>query len=251
MFLIESHPIGELRRLREVRTLRENSGLFFELAKTNLTPESIKQFADEHGALGGHLQALVSLSKTNVQNQFYPGERFSAWYAEIDLLRRLLPLSDERYRKAFKSATLFRTTAAAIVAKWDTQIEEGEEIIAAPTTSPELYEQLKDKPVEIGRHYLTTKINAKLLEHPSTPRLLYERSGRLALYFVPTSLIAAIWLQFASAIDGDRQYRTCKTCGKWFEIGGTGRRRDAETCSDSCRAAYPRKHQSSRHRRKS
>jgi hypothetical protein len=234
-----------------VRTLRENSGLFLELASVDLSPDGVKQFADKHGALG-RLQTQVSLSKTNVHRQFYRGERLSAWYAEIDLLRRMLPLWDERYKRRSKPTTQFTITPAGILAEWDTQAERGFEIIASPSTSPELYEQLKGKPIEIARHYLRTKINSKLLEHPSTPQLLYDQSrGGLALYFVPTSLIAAMWLQFASAVDGDRQYRTCKTCGKWFEIGGsTGRRRDAETCSDSCRAAYPRKRHFTRQKRK-
>jgi hypothetical protein len=45
-----------------------------------------------------------------------------------------------------------------------------------------------------------------------------------------------MWLQFAQAIGGDRKYRACKECGKWFEVStsDTGFRINRLFCSDAC-----------------
>jgi hypothetical protein len=69
------------------------------------------------------------------------------------------------------------------------------------------------------------------------------------LVFVPSSLITAIWFQFARAFDGNREYRECKQCRRLFEVGSdTGRRADAQTCNDNCRQNYFRVHKKSKRR---
>lgn len=56
----------------------------------------------------------------------------------------------------------------------------------------------------------------------------------LRLTFEPKTLIGALWLQLAFAIDGNREYAKCTECATWWDK--TGARRDKETCSDTCRA---------------
>jgi hypothetical protein len=34
------------------------------------------------------------------------------------------------------------------------------------------------------------------------------------------TLLGCMWLQFARAIGGDKSYRVCQNCKRWFEIGG-------------------------------
>lgn len=52
----------------------------------------------------------------------------------------------------------------------------------------------------------------------------------------PTSLIAALWLQFASAVGQRHSYRACAACGTWFQVGPGGDvRADAKYCSNACR----------------
>ena len=146
-------------------------------------------------------------------------------------VRRLLQI----WHSDSKPEVKFKTTPESIFAEW----ESGSEAVVFRATDADTYERLKDNTSEIAQHYLRTKVNAKLLEHPATARLIHDKAhGALALFIVPSSLISAIWLQFAMAIDGDRNYRSCKNCGKWFEVGGSARRVDAEACSPSCRAAF-------------
>lgn len=61
------------------------------------------------------------------------------------------------------------------------------------------------------------------------------------LRLVPDSLIGALWLQFAIAVDGNIDYRRCEECKMWLEIApGTGRP-DRQFCSDACRMRAYRK----------
>jgi hypothetical protein len=77
------------------------------------------------------------------------------------------------------------------------------------------------------------------LEGDTSPRLLYDAErGRPALRVVPRCLLTAMWLQLAEAVAGDKEYRACKECGKWFELNGKqGDRRTLrrEFCSDRCK----------------
>jgi hypothetical protein len=245
LMLVEHAPYGVSRRVRRHRTLREETALFREFAKVDLTPEGVIAFANRYGALGGELRYPVTLSSPGAnEQQGIPGEAgeaLAAWYTEISAVRRLLPL----YYPDRKPEIIFETDTERITARWP----DGWEMVVFRATEPDTYERLKDKPTEIMRHYLKTQINRKLSEYRSAGRLL-EYNGALRLFIVPSSLIAAIWLQFALAIDGDRKYRSCKNCKKWFELGGAGRRADAETCSDTCRAAFTYKQKKAKRTRR-
>lgn len=57
--------------------------------------------------------------------------------------------------------------------------------------------------------------------------------GGMRLTFEVSSLVGAMWLQFALAVDGNRRYRSCPECGEWWDATET--RSDRQTCSDRCR----------------
>jgi hypothetical protein len=237
--LVECTPLGISRRVIRRRPLREESGLFLEFAKVDLTPEGVIAFANRYGALGGKIRRPVTIGSPRAKQQStYWGEALAAWFTEIRAVRKVLPLLDQ-YKELSdqnkKREIIFKTDPESIIACWPA----GWEVVVLRATDPDTYERLKDNPTETARRYLKTQVDLKLEEHPSTGRLVQDRSrGALTLFVMPSSLIAAIWLQVACAIDGDRQYRSCKNCKKWFELGGSGRRADAQVCSDSCRAAF-------------
>ncbi len=90
-------------------------------------------------------------------------------------------------------------------------------------------------------HYIQRQINEKLKEHNVTSRLLWDsRHTRLGLHIVPRSLIGRIWLQFARAIDGNRAFRRCQDCRKWFEVTPHVTRTDRIFCSPTCKASAHR-----------
>jgi hypothetical protein len=84
--------------------------------------------------------------------------------------------------------------------------------------------------VGFGRTELT-RIDAALVTDPAT------KSPRLQL--TVRDLLAALWIQLAQAVSSGAAIKQCKQCGELFETGpGTGRRADAEFCSDDHRIAF-------------
>jgi hypothetical protein len=95
--------------------------------------------------------------------------------------------------------------------------------------------------VGAGREMVRAWINDRLEEHAS-PRLLYDGDPkrsvpRLVLRYVHRNLLGALWLQFALAIDGNRDHRACKNCGRYFliSIDEDGRTARREFCGDPCK----------------
>lgn len=104
------------------------------------------------------------------------------------------------------------------------------------------------RPGDLGQPalwYIQTQVNAHLAGPgaPVTPRLLWDpEMTALGLYCVPPSLRAALWLQCAQAIAGNKSYRQCRACAKWFEVSVEASRPTRLYCSDACRfKAYRRR----------
>lgn len=230
LMLVESTRLGISRMIKRHHTLEESTGLFVEFAHVDATPDGVIAFANQYGALGLTQMVIVG-NRQEKKKPVYDGEAIAAWLTEIAAVRRLWQIWSEDK----KPEITFRTAPESIFAEWAS----GSEVVVHRATDPDRYERLRGKPAELAQHYLKNKVNAKLREYPATARLMYENArGALGLFIVPSSLIAAIWWQFARAIDGNHQYRSCKNCGKWFEVGGSSRRSHTESCSASCRAAF-------------
>jgi hypothetical protein len=60
--------------------------------------------------------------------------------------------------------------------------------------------------------------------------------GAFAIVLVPTSLLQAMWVQFAQVVVSGAAIASCEQCGAIFPTGsGTGRRSTRRFCSDACR----------------
>jgi hypothetical protein len=68
----------------------------------------------------------------------------------------------------------------------------------------------------IGWMFLQVTIDQRLAN--STAVRMDEASGRPVLRFRPRHLLGALWVQLARAVDGNRSFRACQTCGRWFEL---------------------------------
>ena len=106
--------------------------------------------------------------------------------------------------------------------------------------------------IRLGLVVVQTLANKQLWTHAG-PCLLYgpppPRDGlraeelpqhRLHLRIVPKNLLGAMWLQYAGGIDGDKDYRRCRACGKWFEISLEANRPTRFFCKDACRYKFYR-----------
>lgn len=97
---------------------------------------------------------------------------------------------------------------------------------------------------------LQERINARL-EVLVRPRLLRDAdaSDQLRFHLVPRTLLGAIWLQLARAIDGDKQFPACDECGRPFEVSRErhiGKKKSAKFCSGACRQRHWRGTKSAR-----
>lgn len=63
-------------------------------------------------------------------------------------------------------------------------------------------------------------------------------SGEHVVCGLVTQFIHVVWLQFAAAYLGEKQYRECATCGSPFEISPDVHRTNRKFCSDTCRVKH-------------
>lgn len=89
-----------------------------------------------------------------------------------------------------------------------------------------------------ARSALQGIINLKLIKHPVVPNLAWthcQTKQELRVRIAPSSLLAALWMQFANAVEGGKEYRQCDTCKTWFEVSAHTRG-GAKFCRDRCRS---------------
>lgn len=79
---------------------------------------------------------------------------------------------------------------------------------------------------------------------PAKPCMAWDpKRERPALRYGPHTLLDALWLQFADAVDRDKVFGQCQECGKWFEIAPDAARTHRRFCSNSCRGKAYRERQ--------
>lgn len=193
--------------------VNEYPGLFLLFAQMPKTPNSVKNFADAFGLLGSTIEVILLPS---IQTGFIVEEtRENIQMAEEDKIN----IGEDQY-----------LCVAEAVTTWYEAIDELHEAI-------NVWNELKAGS-KSAVDELQVKLNTKL-ENATVFTYLNASKSSLEILVSPRSLISALWLQFALAIDGRKAYKQCPTCQNWFEIGKWGSRADKTFCSNKCRqAAY-------------
>ena len=260
LFLTSSRPIGVARPVVEYSPLRHHTGLFRHFAAIEPKRESIREFANTYGLLGGDVSQEIIIPGTgSIQISFQDrkttkkqepltlgmGETLSSWTKEILAMRPALLLWDlvaAQTRKELSRYVHWRAPDVVEI-RFPVGNREGFALIASPQHRPHLLQQIPAKDVfKPTLFYIQDTIN-KHLEGRISPRLLWEKDWpRLGLFFVPKSLIGALWLQFARAVDGNTKYGRCLECRTWFEVSLDAARTNRRYCKDACRfKAYRRR----------
>jgi hypothetical protein len=116
--------------------------------------------------------------------------------------------------------------------------------IATEEVHPELLQRFRPGNVIQPALYRVQQVLNEHLKGRVSPRMLWDpQFVHLGLYFVPDSLLGALWLQFAQAIDANKDYRRCRECGKWFVLSPETARTNKLFCSNACRSKAYRKRQ--------
>lgn len=223
---------------RPYEPLRTEPGLFREFA--DLEPErgDIQSFVERYGWLG-IWRPLVPRDEPQTP---VTGESLHEWRAEIETLHEAVALWDMIQRKD--------RSALGEVIRWRGG-DYGRGVYYAGT-KPTVIAAERWYPDELGhldsgdiigpavvllQHHVNMELKRERATGvPAAPALVWADSlhQRLELRVQPKNLIGALWVQLAQAIDGNRNYRRCGACGKWFETGKS-RGNPRKYCSDACR----------------
>lgn len=199
-YLVQRGIHQERRTIKNYHAFKK-TGLFQTFAATEPDMEGILGFANLYGFLGMRVTVLQRIGEPRPgypSSTLQPGELLQTWIAEIKLLHGAVR-SWEKCRKIQPA-----NRDGSIARAWDA---------------------------------LQNTVNENMQRLGCSPRLLWERTARetrLRIRSVPQSLIAAMWVQFAMAIEGNRDYQQCDQCGGWFEVAAE-KREDARFCSNACR----------------
>jgi hypothetical protein len=246
--------------------------VYEELARTELTEDGFLAFAHRFGRLGKgaeeHGTLLADPSATGTATPPHEGSppmepfrswtRNAAWLREALRVRALIEANDERgleevfmwYGNQFYFS-VFRSAALCDALQILPSLDEAER-----KAGPDLRKSLTDfyvrdgfvlqagvgNPIRLGEWkrpaqiWLEDLVTSWLtdLASPVMSRNWKRNTAHLAVQ--PHSLLGAIWLQFANAIQHHKFPRTCPECGRAFEVAPGTNRSDRVTCSDSCRS---------------
>jgi hypothetical protein len=90
-------------------------------------------------------------------------------------------------------------------------------------------------PVTPALIFLARLVNEQLGKSVlSAPKMVLD-GKHLRLTWLPRDLHGTLWLQLALSIAEAKEYRACKTCGKWFEVAPGVARTNRLFCSDACK----------------
>lgn len=214
--------------------LRDHPALFREFAALEPTRKTILTFASRYGLLGHSVGFSLG-------QRLSDGEPWSFWRTEITAMReavRFWSLVQERDMAVLRR--FIRWEEDHLVYR-DPDRPGRYVLIASPQYEPEiLAECRKSDPGWPATIYVQRLINKHLVDRVSPRLLRKQKARRLGLYFAPRTLLGAMWLQLARAVDGNKEYRRCQRdgCEKLFEVSldNTGSRADRRYSSPACRA---------------
>ena len=236
---------------RRYEPLRDDTGLFRTFASTAPTKKGVLGFANEYGLLETRQYLNPDPREVaDVGPDQVVGERLSHWIPHILVMKDAVEVWDlatrkdvdglrriERSRKLFTEPPSHRLTEpAAVEPQHDAYTGDGFEFRydyyrAGPSGS-----LLKD-----AWALVMDVVQQHLVE--TGPEMTMGGDGARGtarLHVTPTSLLGAMWLQFAEAISEQKDYARCKLCGKPFEVSTaqTGFRTNRRFCSDVCKNQF-------------
>lgn len=211
-------PIGYMRQ--RYQPLAERPGLFRIFADLDPTPDTILGFANAYGHLtrdhatareesdNASAQVRIELSQGD-EPLVAEGEPLSFWLGEMDVMRHAVAIWDAvRERNAEALAECVRWRDDGVYCECAGARAEP---ISTYANHPESLRWFRRGDlVEPAILWLAGRLNARL-ERRTLALFQWspERPGELHLFYIPGSLIEAMWLQFAFAVDQNRDYRKC------------------------------------------
>jgi hypothetical protein len=242
---------------------RDETGLFRTFADIDPSTDGILAFVRRYGRLGEGVEKLLAeIQSENVAPagwQANVGEPLEDWQDKIRWIGFLIQFWDMTERHDKRGLARFiqwegRDTVF-FVPPDKFQVPDRlfsnrkyRRLVASRDGTPNPVDAIRPGDVVAPARLLLDGSLSGMMKGLVTPMLLWDyRRMKHVLENHPRSLYGAIAMQFAHAIEGGRQHRRCRECGRWFEVGsGTSKgakRADRETCSNACRVRSYRQRQ--------
>src|SRR5687768_7315660 len=240
-------PLGEPAAIKTYLPLERHTGLFRQISELALTEIAVCDFANRYGFLG-ESQAWVALQDKTVKVKGEPkplagwGEPLATWFEQISRMKRAVDLWDMTRNRDLAALEKFITWRENRVHyQYEVEGAAGGQVLRRDTDSVAFGHFRSGDIIQPAQYILQQLINDELGSRAG-PILLWKTNWlRLGLYFAPTNLLGALWLQLATAIDKDAKFLKCEVCGSPFEISPQVNRKDRLTCSNACRTRAYRK----------
>ncbi len=228
--------------------LRDEPALFKTFADLQSTEDAFAAFACQYGRLQRPHMFMSFLDQVIAQYgtdgiEGYAGS-FDEWSASLGHVSRAVRLWEGL--RAGRSKELLLAHYEMRKVGDSLLVYDKGSLALPPGVSPEL-ELLGREPVLVAAAIATEREIAQALLRRQVARMLVAQDVSLSfavtdraygaglrLTFGVYTLEAAMWLQLALAIDGNREYQICDVCGKWWDA--TDARSHKKVCSDKCRA---------------
>jgi hypothetical protein len=233
--------------------LQKYDALFRTFANLDTSEEAIVSFADRYGRLTDCREHPLEFEERCRQadqdsDARLCGETYPFWCDEIETMRRTVSLWDLiqkgdlnglskhiRWEKQGTELSVFYDSHPDQPV--DSRPDNAERIRIASGISGDLSRQYRLNDLVLpAQTYLQGVVNEKLARGVISQLLPAPETRQLTLYHVPRDLLGALWLQFARAMSGNKEYRVCKECGEWFEVSPERSRTTRQFCSDACKS---------------
>ena len=226
-------------RSRSYEPLREYTSLFREFASTDPTPDGVLAFANRYGLLGFRDRYEQVIPPEGGAIRHIPTEPLGAWQQEIKKMKNTVGLWDMAQREdeaGLSRHIRWSKDRSSVCVTYQPDLDWVDDDLMEELPEPELF--TPGDVVVPALIFVQGQVNGRLSwEERVSPQLVYEaRRGQLGLHFIPERLLGALWFQLAQAVGGDKRYRQCYGCGKWFELSPEVARSNRLTCSDACRS---------------
>lgn len=222
----------------------EDTTLFLDFAALKATAASVAAFANRHGPLTAAKVVLVP--SVDGEWKLCGTDSLSTWASEIHAMARAVDLWENILNKQaglLRKFIIWAPDSSAVEYVYRDEHASICHLLASAKHKTDLFARFVPGDV-LGpaRHELQTLINKKMSKYPSVPRLVWSKKDKLTGYLVPSSLLAALWLQLYLAASGAAAFKRCDLCGVWEDAGKHSPRwRRHETCANRHRVDNHRK----------
>jgi len=229
-----------------------DASLFRQFADLQPNEEAVRDFANDYGLLGVNQVDIVSSRRGDEPGHRYQkGEDLDTWSSEIGELSHLLQLSD-RLRvgdDAWIGSFLHEDLGieglpepVKLVYTPPPSRSLSEVIVASESMRPQLLSDFRrGEWAPAALYALCELVSQKLKEHPVELSLRPGRGRHKTEEVLTTKNMASfMWLQFEAAVDGEKEYRQCEQCRKWYEVSAEVRE-GAKYCRTACRTKAHRR----------